>query len=197
MPPGNSTRRMRLESLSSHNIRSRKNLEIADYADIFALEELSLRFISNIQTCIFILASKASLQALMIFRACLAKDARTGLSAQPKAGAGIKHMKQFANVGALIIRIGFRGFLITAKVEYPPKPILIIKAPELGAWFETFFHLAIRSLWATISTLIGVISIVTLIITLVTKSHDPLSRGTGPSARTATNSSRPLGDPFV
>ena len=55
----------------------------------------------------------------MIFRACLAKDARTGLSAQPKAGAGIKHMKQFANVGALIIRIGFRGFLITAIVEYP------------------------------------------------------------------------------
>ena len=28
-----------------------------------------------------------------------------------------------------------------------------------------------------ISTLIGVISIVTLVITLVTKSHDPLSKG--------------------
>ena len=31
----------------------------------------------------------------MIFRACLAKDARTGLSAQPKAGAGIKSMDGF------------------------------------------------------------------------------------------------------
>ena len=31
--------------------------------------------------------------------------------------------------------------------------------------------------WDFVSTLIGVISIVTLMITLVTKSHDPLSRG--------------------
>ena len=33
------------------------------------------------------------------------------------------------NVGALIIRIGFWGFLVIIIVKYTPNPILIIQAP--------------------------------------------------------------------
>ena len=36
-------------------------------------------------------------------------------------------------VGALVIRIGFWGFLIIIIVEYTPNPILIVKAPIVTA----------------------------------------------------------------
>ena len=39
--------------------------------------------------------------------------------------------RDISNVGALIIRIGFWGFLIIIIVEYTPNPLLIIKAPIL------------------------------------------------------------------
>ena len=36
------------------------------------------------------------------------------------------------NVGALILRLGFWGFLIIVIVQYTPNPVLIIKAPIVG-----------------------------------------------------------------
>ena len=47
-----------------------------------------------------------------------------------------------ANVGALIIRVGFWGFLIIIMVYYTPNPILIIQAPILNCrspmWVQGF-----------------------------------------------------------
>ena len=51
---------------------------------------------------------------------------------QAREAGGHRHRATPPNVGALIIRIGFWGFLIIIIVEYTPNPIPIIKAPILG-----------------------------------------------------------------
>ena len=57
------------------------------------------------------------------------------LHGEPPQGSDKHRLPHFVakqnNVGALIIRIGFGGFLITIIVEYTPNPILTIKAPIL------------------------------------------------------------------
>ena len=55
-------------------------------------------------------------------RGCVSSRITLCFSRGPGQPPGCRHKRIQSNVGTLIIRIGFRGFLIIIIVQYTPKP---------------------------------------------------------------------------